>query len=70
MHNHKRATSSFPRNKFKLMAGSQMLLGMACVVLGGVDMALSRYLMNLCYGSRENQHEQYEYTIARCLRQT
>ena len=62
MQNHRRTISSpFPRRKFKLMAGSQMLLGISCIVLSGIDMILCRHRMNLCYKSRESHYERYAY---------
>lgn len=63
MQNHRRTISSpFPRRKFKLMAGSQMLLGISCIVLSGIDMILCRHRMNLCYESRESHYERYVYS--------
>ncbi len=49
--------SGFPRRKFRLLGGSQTLLGMTCVVLAGIDMVLARHRMNLCYQSRESHYE-------------
>ena len=68
MRHHKRMiTSPFPRRKFRLMAGTQMLLGIACIVLGGIDMVLSRHRMNLCYESRESQYERYPHILEKLI---